>query len=72
MTNNVNVNNTVVGYFGDDMTIVEMEDGELMYALVPEGLYPIGTTISEDRLFSVRSLPITHQQKIQEIIQGVK
>ena len=48
-TGEINSDNVVVGYYGDEMTIVQREDGELFYAPVSKGLYPIGTVVKIGR-----------------------
>lgn len=55
----------VIGYFGDDMTIVEREDGVLFYAPVTKELYPIGTVVNDDELFSLDRLPPSLKHKIK-------
>ncbi len=70
MNTKANSDNIVIGYVGDDMTIVEREDGELFYAPVTTGLYPIGTVVNDDELFSIKRLPISMQNKIIKIAEG--
>ena len=67
--NTTNSNNTVVGYFDDEITLVEREDGELFYTPVTKGLYPIGTIVNDDELFSIERLPITIQNKIKRFME---
>lgn len=66
MKEKYNSDNMVIGYYGDEMTIVEREDGELFYSPVSKELYPIGTVVNDDELFSLSKLPITVAQKIRE------
>ncbi len=69
MNTTINSDNTVIGYLGDDMTIVEREDGELFYAPVTKELYPIGTVVNDDELFSINRLPVAIQNKIRKIAE---
>lgn len=66
MKEKYNSDNMVIGYYGDEMTIVEREDGELFYAPVSKGLYPLGTVVNDDELFSLSKLPIVVAQKIKQ------
>ena len=69
-TGEINSDNVVVGYYGDEMTIVQREDGELFYAPVSKGLYPIGTVVNDDELFSITRLPYSTQTKIKKLVEG--
>lgn len=64
-----NSNNTVVGYI-DDMTIVVHENGDIYYAPVSEGLYPIGTVVNDDELFSIKRLPYMVQKEILKLVEA--
>lgn len=68
-TGEINSDNVVVGYYGDEMTIVQREDGELFYAPVSKGLYPIGTVVNDDELFSITRLPYSIQTKIKKLVE---
>ena len=68
-TGEINSDNVVVGYYGDEMTIVQREDGELFYAPVSKGLYPIGTVVNDDELFSITRLPYSIQSKIKKLVE---
>lgn len=72
MNNNIvyaNSDNVVVGYYGDEMTIVQREDGELFYAPVSKDLYHIGTVVNDDELFSITRLPYSIQTKIKKLVE---
>lgn len=69
MNQTVNSNNIVIGYFDDEITLVEREDGKVFYTPVTKGLYPIGTTVNDDELFSIECLPITIQNKIKRFME---
>ncbi len=68
-TGDINSDNVVVGYYGDETTIVQREDGELFYAPVSKGLYPIGTVVNDDELFSITRLPYSTQTKIKKLVE---
>lgn len=68
-TGEINSDNVVVGYYGNEMTIVQREDGELFYAPVSKGLYPIGTVVNDDELFSITRLPYSIQTKIKKLVE---
>lgn len=68
-TGEINSDNVVVGYYGDEMTIVQREDGELFYAPVSKGLYSVGTVVNDDELFSITRLPYSTQTKIKKLVE---
>lgn len=58
------MDNTVVGYHGEDKVIVKQDDGELFFADIPANLITLGETISPRDLTSISELPIEDQEEI--------
>lgn len=61
------MDNTVVGYYGDDKVIVKQDDGALFYCEIPNNLIMLGETIAPRDLTSIAKLPPEQQEEIKKL-----